>query len=504
MQQPTIQPGRPFPLGVTLGPDGANVAVFSAHAERIELCLLDPAGERETARLPLPEVTDGVFHGFVPGLVPGQLYGFRAFGPWAPERGQRFNPHRLLLDPYARAVTGKFVWAGPNLVDRDDPLAFDPRDSMGLVPKGVMLQPGPPAAGERPGTPWEHTILYEAHVRGLTKLHAELPGALRGTYLGLAQPAVLDHLVRLGVTAVELMPVWAFLDELRLTRLGLRNYWGYNPYSFMAPDPRYAVAEPVDEFRAMVEALHGAGIEVVLDVVLNHTAETDLLGPTLSLRGLDNATYYRLDPADPSRYLDWAGCGNSLNLGHPRVLQLAMDALRHWAGAGRRRLPLRPRPRPRPRPRRRLSARRGAAPGDRPGPGAGRPEADRGALGPRAGRLPAGPVPTAVRDVERPLSATASAGSGAATRACCRSSPGGCSAPPTSTRLPAAALGSASTSSPAMTGSPWPTLSAMPGATTRPMASTIATATTTISAPITASRARPTTRRSGRCAPASG
>ena len=334
MQQPTIQPGRPFPLGVTLGPDGANVAVFSAHAERIELCLLDQAGERETARLPLPEVTDGVFHGFVPGLVPGQLYGFRAFGPWAPERGQRFNPHRLLLDPYARAVTGKFVWAGPNLVDRDDPLAFDPRDSLGLVPKGVMLQPGPPAAGERLGTPWEHTILYEAHVRGLTKLHAELPGALRGTYLGLAQPAVLDHLVRLGVTAVELMPVWAFLDELRLTRLGLRNYWGYNPYSFMAPDPRYAVAEPVDEFHAMVEALHGAGIEVVLDVVLNHTAETDLLGPTLSLRGLDNATYYRLDPADPSRYLDWAGCGNSLNLGHPRVLQLAMDALRHWAGLG--------------------------------------------------------------------------------------------------------------------------------------------------------------------------
>ena len=480
MQQPTIQPGRPFPLGVTLGPDGANVAVFSAHAERIELCLLDPAGERETARLPLPEVTDGVFHGFVPGLVPGQLYGFRAFGPWAPERGQRFNPHRLLLDPYARAVTGKFVWAGPNLVDRDDPLAFDPRDSIGLVPKGVMLQPGPPAAGERPGTPWEHTILYEAHVRGLTKLHAELPGALRGTYLGLAQPAVLDHLVRLGVTAVELMPVWAFLDELRLTRLGLRNYWGYNPYSFMAPDPRYAVAEPVGEFCAMVEALHGAGIEVVLDVVLNHTAETDLLGPTLSLRGLDNATYYRLDPADPSRYLDWAGCGNSLNLGHPRVLQLAMDALRHWAGLGVDgfRFDLAPaigrdlaggfRPDAR------------AAPGDRPGPGAGEPEADRGALGPGAGRLPAGPVPAAVRDVERPVSRLRAPvlarrrGRAAGTRradARLRRSLRG---------SPAADPGSASTSSPAMTGSRRPTLSAMPGATTRPMASTIATATTTI------------------------
>ncbi len=331
--QDELSPGSPFPLGVTLGPDGANLAVFSAHAERIELCLFDPAGERETAVLALPERTDGVFHGRVAGLRAGQVYGLRAHGPWQPESGHRFNPHRLLLDPYAKAVTGAFRWEGPNLVDPSDPLAFDPRDTAGLVPKAVMTGP-PGEAAARPRVPWSETVLYEAHVRGLSRLHQGLPERLRGTYLGLAHPLLLDHLVRLGVTTVELMPVWAFLDELRLTRLGLRNHWGYNPCAFMAPEPRFAVADPVAEFRTMVAALHGAGIEVVLDVVLNHTAETDHLGPTLSWRGLDNATYYRLDPGDPARYLDWAGCGNSLNLGHPRVLQLAMDALRHWARLG--------------------------------------------------------------------------------------------------------------------------------------------------------------------------
>ena len=331
MQHETLC-GRPFPLGVTLEPGGANVAVFSAHAERLELCLFDAGGERQTACIRLPEVTDQVFHGFIPGLAAGQVYGLRAHGPWAPQRGSRFNPNRLLLDPYAKALTGRFDWSGPNLVDPADPLAFDPRDNAALVPKGVMIEDAATLEGLR--TPWAETVLYEAHVRGMTMLHPQVPEALRGTYLGLAQPAVLEHLVRLGVTAVELMPVWAFLDEQRLVRMGLSNYWGYNPFAFLAAEPRYAVREPIAEFRAMVAALHGAGIEVILDVVLNHTAETDLLGPTLSLRGLDNATYYRLDPGDPARYLDWTGCGNCLNLGHPRVLQLAMDALRHWAAQG--------------------------------------------------------------------------------------------------------------------------------------------------------------------------
>ncbi|MFL5334397.1 MAG: glycogen debranching protein GlgX, partial [Geminicoccaceae bacterium] len=325
--------GRPFPLGITLEAEGANVAVFSAHADRLELCLFDDGGERQTASLWLPEVTDQVFHGFFPGLAEGQVYGLRAHGAWAPQRGCRFNPNRLLLDPYARAVTGTFRWSGPNLVDPHDPFALDTRDNAALVPKGVMTPAGASPA-ERPGISWGETVLYEAHLRGMTMLHPAVPEQLRGTYLGLAHPAVLEHLVNLGVTAVELMPVWAFLDELRLVRLGLANYWGYNPYTFMAAEPRFAVREPMTEFRAMVAALHEAGIEVILDVVLNHTAETDLHGPTLSLRGLDNATYYRLDPSDPSRYVDWTGCGNCLNLGHPRVLQLALDALRHWADQG--------------------------------------------------------------------------------------------------------------------------------------------------------------------------
>ena len=502
MRQPIAEPGRPFPLGVTLTPEGANVAVFSAHAERIDLCLLDARGGRETARLRLPERTDQVFHGFVPGLRSGQAYGLRAHGPWAPERGHRFNPHRLLLDPYAKAVTGEFHWTGPNLIDPSAPLQLDARDTAALVPKGVIAAaPGGP--GSRPCVPWGDTVLYEAHVRGLTKLHPELPERLRGTYLGLAQPTVLDHLVGLGVTTVELMPVWAFLDELRLTRLGLRNYWGYNPYSFMAPDPRYAVADPVAEFGAMVEALHGAGIEVVLDVVLNHTAETDLLGPTLSLRGLDNATYYRLDPADPSRYLDWAGCGNSLNLGHPRVLQLAMDALRHWAGLGVDgfRFDLAP------------ALGRDLAGGFRPDAallqaiaqdpvlGGLKLIAEPWDLGPDGYQQGRFPPPFAMwndrfRDCVRRF---------------WRGDEG------VLPELAGRMLGSADLYE-AAGRRPWvsvnlvtshdgftrPTWSATPGATTRPMASTIATATTTISAPTTASRARPTTWRSRPCAPASG
>ncbi|MDF1586190.1 glycogen debranching protein GlgX [Marinimicrococcus flavescens] len=331
------RPGRPWPLGVTAEEDGLNVAVFSAHASGIDLCLFDPAGLRETARLPLPEHTEGVFHGFFPGLAAGQVYGLRAHGPWDPARGHRFNPARLLLDPHARALCGRVRWEGPNLVDPAHPFACDPRDSAAFVAKAVALPPVPPAPeGGRPGTPWDKSLLYEAHVRGMTMLHPAVPEAQRGRFAGLSHPRVLEHLQRLGVTAVELMPVTALLDEHRLTQLGLRNYWGYNPLAFMVPEPRYAGegGDPLAEFRAMVRALHEAGIEVILDMVFNHTAESDHLGPILSMKGLDNASYYRLRPDDRRRYVDDTGCGNTLNLAHPRVLQLVMDALRYWAALG--------------------------------------------------------------------------------------------------------------------------------------------------------------------------
>ncbi|MFO1073323.1 MAG: glycogen debranching protein GlgX [Geminicoccaceae bacterium] len=333
--EPASAPGRPFPLGVTVTEDGIDLAVFSAHAERIELCLFDPAGRHETARLALPERTDGIFHGAFPGIRPGQVYGLRAHGPWAPERGHRFNPAKLLLDPYAKGLLGNFRWAGPNLVDRHHPFLRDGRDSAPFVPKAVVVAPLPQAEPQlRPPVPWDRTVLYETHVKGLTKRHPAVPPEQQGTYLGLAHPAVLDHLVRLGVTTVELLPVTAFVDELHLVRRGLVNYWGYNPAAFMVPEARYAVTDPRTELVAMVAALHSAGIEVVLDIVFNHTAESDLFGPTLSFRGLDNASYYRLDPHDPRLYENHAGCGNTLNLGHPRVMQLVMDSLRYWAALG--------------------------------------------------------------------------------------------------------------------------------------------------------------------------
>ena len=333
--EPALGPGRPFPLGVTVTEDGVDIAVFSAHAERIELCLFDRTGRHETDRLALPERTDGVFHGSFMGIGPGQVYGFRAHGPWAPERGHRFNPAKLLLDPYAKAVIGNFRWAGPNLVDHHHPLLRDGRDSAPFVPKAVVTAPllGAPSR-LHPGVPWDRTVIYETHVKGLTKRHPAVPPERQGSYLGLAEPAVLDHLVRLGVTAVELLPVTAFIDELHLVRRGLVNYWGYNPYAFMVAEPRYAMADARAEFAVMVAALHGAGIEVLLDIVFNHTAESDLLGPTISFRGLDNASYYRLDPNDPRLYENHAGCGNTLNLGHPRVMQLVLDTLRFWAGLG--------------------------------------------------------------------------------------------------------------------------------------------------------------------------
>ena len=336
-EPPPCLPGRPWPLGVTPDAHGANVAVVSEAAERIELCLFDPSGRQERRRVTLPGRTDGVFHGYLKGFEVGDLYGLRAHGPWDPRRGQRFNPHRLLLDPYARKLRGPFTWAGGHLVDPEAPFAFDPRDTAPWMPKGVVTHPPTPALPlGAPRTAWPDTVVYELHVKGMTQLHPELPPAQRGTYGGLAHPRVLDHLVKLGVTTVELMPVTAFLDEGRLVRSGLRNYWGYNPFAFFVPEGRYAqVAEDAAaEFRAMATALHAAGLEIVLDVVFNHTAETDENGPTLSFRGLDNALYYRLRRDDPGHYVNDTGCGNTLNTAHPRVAQLVTDSLRYWAALG--------------------------------------------------------------------------------------------------------------------------------------------------------------------------
>ena len=305
--------------------DGVNLAVASRHATAIELCLFDAQG-RETRRVALPERSGDVHHGFFPGLRPGQAYGLRAHGPWDPACGHRFDPAKLLLDPYATRLTGRFLWdpahAGGAAGRGRDTAPFMPK---AVVPDPAELAPAPPG----PATGWAETLIYEAHVKGLTMRHPAVPARLRGTYLGLAEPAVLDHLVRLEITAVELLPVWAFLDERRLVARGLVNYWGYNPLAFMAPEPRYAVADPVAELKAAIAALHAAGIEVILDVVLNHTAESDAEGPTLSLRGLDQAAYYRLD--GEGRPVNHTGCGNTLDLTQPLPLRLAMDALRHWA-----------------------------------------------------------------------------------------------------------------------------------------------------------------------------
>lgn len=319
------RPGRPWPLGARAAADGVNVAVASSHATAIEVCLFDAAG-REIRRVALPERTGDVFHGFLPGLGAGQAYGLRAHGPWEPSRGHRFDPAKLLLDPYATRLSGRFVWDAAHAGGA----AGRGRDTAPFTPKAVVPEPGeltPAPAG--PATSWAETLIYEAHVKGLTMRHPALPERLRGTYLGLAHPALLDHLVKLGVTAVELLPVTAFLDERHLVARGLVNYWGYNPLALMAPEGRYALADPVVELKAAIAALHAAGLEVILDVVLNHTAESDADGPTLSLRGLDEAAYYRLD--GQGRPVNHTGCGNTLDLAQPLPLRLAMDALRHWA-----------------------------------------------------------------------------------------------------------------------------------------------------------------------------
>lgn len=327
--------GSPYPLGATPDGSGTNFAVFSAHAEKIELCLFDPTGRREIARHVLPECTDEVWHGYLPRVQPGQLYGYRAYGPYQPEQGHRFNHNKLLLDPYARQVAGTLRWSdalyGYRLESSRADLSFDRRDSAAFMPKSVVVDDYYNWGNDRsPEIPWDRTVFYEAHLRGLTMRCEHIEQEARGTFAALADPYMIDHLVKLGITSIELLPVHAFLQDRRLLEKKLRNYWGYNTMSFFAPEPRYLSDGSLNEMRLAIRQLHKAGIEVIMDVVYNHTCEESELGPTLSFRGLDNASYYRLLPDNPRHCINDTGCGNTVNLSHPRVLQMVMDSLRYW------------------------------------------------------------------------------------------------------------------------------------------------------------------------------
>ncbi|HEY6184658.1 MAG TPA: glycogen debranching protein GlgX [Terriglobales bacterium] len=326
--------GRPYPLGATWDGEGVNFAIFSEHAEKVELCLFDQHGRREIRRVQLQEQTDQVWHCYLPEARPGLVYGYRVYGPYDPSSGMRFNRHKLLLDPYAKQVQ-HLSWSdahfGYRIGHRNTDLSYDRRDSAPGMMKGVIVDSAFTWGTDRPPRiPWHHSVIYEVHVKGFTMLHPKVPPKLRGTYAGLATAPVIDYLQKLGVTAVELLPVHCFVDDRHLVEKGLHNYWGYNSIGFFAPEPRYSSTGDVNEFKTMVKTLHSAGIEVILDVVYNHTAEGNQMGPTLSFRGIDNSVYYRLMPDDPRYYMDYTGTGNTLNMRHPRVLQLIMDSLRYW------------------------------------------------------------------------------------------------------------------------------------------------------------------------------
>jgi glycogen operon protein len=337
---PRPRPGRPYPLGATWDGEGVNFSLFSEHATAVALCLYDERDPgKEIRQIRIEQRTDQAWHVYVPGIRPGALYAYRVNGPYEPRQGHRFNPAKALLDPYAKAIAGTLDWSetffGYRIGDRAGDLRPDDRDSAPYLPKSVVVDPtfdweddGPPL------TRWSDTIIYETHVKGFTRLHPEVPPELRGTYAGLASPAAIRHLTELGVTAVELLPVHHSVTEKHQADRGFTNYWGYNSIGFFGPDSRYSSSghrgQQVDEFKQMVKALHRAGIEVILDVVYNHTAEGNHLGPTLCFRGIDNAAYYRLAPEDLRYHVDYTGCGNTLNMRHPRTIQLLMDSLRYW------------------------------------------------------------------------------------------------------------------------------------------------------------------------------
>ncbi|MDO9225292.1 MAG: glycogen debranching protein GlgX [Pseudomonadota bacterium] len=337
MSQPitAVWPGAPFPRGATWDGEGVNFALFSENATRVELCIFDPSGRRELQRIELRERTDLIWHCYLPEARPGLLYGYRVHGPYDPANGHRFNPNKLLLEPYAKDIVGQIKWSdahfGYKIGSRREDLSFDRRDNAAGMPKCRVIDPAFTWGEDKaPNIPWSDMVVYEMHVRGFTKKHPGIPAPLRGTYAGLATAPVIDHLKRLGVTSVELMPVHAFVDDRHLLERGLANYWGYNSLGFFAPDHRFSASGVVSEFKTMVKTFHSNGMEVILDVVYNHTAEGNHLGPTLSFRGVDNATYYRLVGDDRRYNMDYTGCGNTLNLRHPRVLQMIMDSLRYW------------------------------------------------------------------------------------------------------------------------------------------------------------------------------
>jgi isoamylase len=333
----SIREGLPYPLGATWTGLGVNFALFSANATKVELCLFDDAGEQELERIPLPEYTNEVFHGFVPDLRPGTFYAYRVHGPYEPEAGHRFNPHKLVLDPYAKAVVGELTWDhalfGYTIGHPDADLSYDTRDSAPFMPRCRVIDPAFTWGRDQPpAVPWERTVIYEAHVRGLTKLHPEVAPESRGTFRGLASPPMIRHFKRLGVTTVEILPIHRFVDDSYLVDQGLTNYWGYNTLCFFAPARRYAERPETaySEFKEMVARLHNSGLEVILDVVYNHTAEGNELGPTLSFKGIDNASYYRLLPDQKRYYINDTGTGNTVNLSHARVIRLVTDSLRYW------------------------------------------------------------------------------------------------------------------------------------------------------------------------------
>lgn len=334
-----IEPGDGQQLGANFDGKGVNFALFSAHAERVELCLFDPCGKTEIARLELPEYTHEIWHGYVPGLQPGALYGYRVYGPYDPENGHRFNPHKLLIDPYARELEGDIEWNdahfGYEMGHEEKDLSFDTRDSAAFTPKCKVVDPDAfDWQGEnRPDVPWPHAVIYETHVKGFTQRNPALPPELRGTFEGLGHQVSVDYIKSLGITSVELLPVHWFPDDRHLLDRGLKNFWGYNTLGFFAPASRYYGPAGIAGFRDMVRAFHDAGIEVILDVVYNHTAEGNELGPTLSFKGIDNFSYYRTMPDQHRYYINDTGTGNTVNTSHPRVLQMVMDSLRYWAQA---------------------------------------------------------------------------------------------------------------------------------------------------------------------------